>query len=48
VEARLGKIPNNTLATIIKNLMDSGFIKRENEEYEITDPVLQQGIRKYY
>jgi len=48
VEARLGKIPNNTLATIIKNLMDSGFIKREDEEYEITDPVLQQGIRKYY
>jgi len=48
VEARLGRIPNNTLATIIKNLVDSGFIRKENEEYEIADPVLQHGIRKYY
>jgi len=48
VEARLGKIPNNTLATIIKNLTDSGFIEKEGGEYKITDPVLSQGIRKFY
>jgi hypothetical protein len=31
VEVRLGRIPNNTLATIIKNLVDSGFIRKETE-----------------
>ena len=48
VEARLGKIPNNTLASILKNLTDSGFIEREREEYKITDPVLSHGLRKLY
>ena len=48
IEARLGRIPNNTLSTILKNLIASSFIEKVDEEYRITDPVLQHGIRRFW
>lgn len=47
LEAKEGKIPNNTLSNILKNLMDQGFLEKTNEEYRITDPILKTGILKY-
>lgn len=47
VEAKLGKIPNNTLSNILKNLIDQGFLVKVNGEYSITDPILRAGILKY-
>lgn len=38
LEAKYGKIPNNTL---------SNFIEKDNELYKITDPILKIGISKY-
>ncbi|MCR6668640.1 MAG: ATP-binding protein [archaeon YNP-WB-040] len=48
VEAKLGKIPNNTLTAIIKNLMDAGFVEKTLEGYVISDPILRNGIIKFW
>jgi len=48
VEARMGRIPNNTLASIIKNLVDSGFVEKALEGYVISDPMLRNGIIKFW
>ncbi|MEM3371638.1 MAG: ATP-binding protein [Candidatus Korarchaeum sp.] len=48
VEARLGRVPSNTLANILRNLADSGFIEKEGDSYRISDPVLERGIRSFW
>jgi AAA+ ATPase superfamily predicted ATPase len=48
VEARIGRIPNNTLTTIIKNLMDSGFVEKTLDGYVISDPILRNGIIRFW
>lgn len=45
IEAKLGKIPNNTLSAILRNLVNLGFMDKEGEFYSIADPVLRSGIR---
>jgi len=48
VEARLGRIPNNTLTTIIRNLVDSGFVEKTLDGYVISDPILRNGIIRFW
>jgi len=48
VEARVGRIPNNALASITKNLVDSGFVEKALNGYAISDPVLRNGIIKFW
>lgn len=45
VEARLGKIPSNTLATVPRNLVDLGFLEKLGETCTIPDPILGNGVR---
>lgn len=47
LEARMGKIPNNTLSNILENLVNQGFLEKANEGYSITDPILKIGILKH-
>lgn len=47
IEARLGRIPDPSLANILKNLMDSGFLVKEDEKYRIADPILEYGVLSY-
>ncbi|WP_420834508.1 hypothetical protein [Desulfurococcus amylolyticus] len=44
IEAKLGGIPDPTLANILKNLVDSGFLVKEHEGYRIADPILEYGV----
>lgn len=47
VEARLGKkVPNNTFYIILKNLIDLGFLEKE-ETYIIPAPVLKSGVMRF-
>ncbi len=48
IEARIGKIPSNTLSSILRNLADSGFLEKTEEGYKIADPVLRSGILRYW
>ncbi|MEM0093140.1 MAG: ATP-binding protein [Thermofilum sp.] len=48
VEARLGRIPSNTLAAMLGNLVDSGFLEKGVGGYRIADPVLEHGIRRFW
>ncbi|RSN68750.1 ATP-binding protein [Candidatus Korarchaeum cryptofilum] len=48
IEARIGKIPSNTLSSILSNLVDSGFLEKTEEGYKIADPVLRSGILRYW
>lgn len=48
VEARTGEVPNNTLTSMIKNLVDSGFVEKTLEGYVISDPMLKNGIIKFW
>ena len=48
VEARLGRIPNNTLANILRNLVDSGLIERHQAGYTIPDPALKNGVLHHF
>ncbi|MDK2877237.1 MAG: uncharacterized protein PWQ22_1647 [Archaeoglobaceae archaeon] len=47
LEAKLGKIPNNTLSAILKNLVDLGFVEKLDNEYRIADPILKNGVLRY-
>ncbi|MEM0054355.1 MAG: ATP-binding protein [Nitrososphaeria archaeon] len=47
LEARMGKIPNNTLSNILENLVNQGFLEKANEGYSIADPILKIGILKH-
>ena len=42
IEARIGKIPSNTLSSILSNLVDSGFLEKTEEGYKIADPVFEE------
>jgi AAA+ ATPase superfamily predicted ATPase len=44
IEAKLGKITDSTLANILRNLTDAGFVKKDGNEYKVADPVLHHGI----
>ena len=48
VEARLGRIPNNALANILRNLVDSGLIERGQTGYAIPDPALKNGVLHHF
>ena len=48
VEARLGRIPNNTLAAMLGNLVDSGFLEKGVGGYRTADPVLEHGVRRFW
>lgn len=47
IESRLGRIPNNTLSTIIGNLVDQGLIEKIDETYRPCDPIVRKGILKF-
>jgi AAA+ ATPase superfamily predicted ATPase len=47
LEAKLGKIPNNVLSNILRNLVDQGLLERTNGMYEIADPILRTGILRH-
>ena len=47
VESKMGKIPNNTLSKIIRNLVDSGVLIKKMDGYEVGDPLLRRGILGY-
>ncbi len=47
IEAKLGKIPKNTLNHVLKNLIDMGMIKKTAEGYMIADPVLAHAVKEY-
>jgi AAA+ ATPase superfamily predicted ATPase len=44
IEARLGKITDSTLSNILRNLKDSGFIRKDEGKYTVADPTLRRGI----
>ncbi|MEM1547116.1 MAG: ATP-binding protein [Candidatus Methanomethylicia archaeon] len=46
-EAKHGRIPNNTLSNIIKNLVNQGLLEKIDDYYEVTDPILKIGISRY-
>ncbi|ASA77335.1 ATP-binding protein [Thermococcus sp. 5-4] len=45
IEAKSGPITNARLATLLKNLEKMGWIKKENDEYRIIDPVVEKILR---
>ena len=45
IEAKSGPITNARLANLLKNLEKMGWIKKENEEYRIIDPVVERILR---
>ena len=47
VEARLGRIPNNTFSAMLKNLTDLGFLEKKDDKYKISDPILRIGIERF-
>ncbi len=44
VEARLGSITDSAVSNVLKNLVDSGFVKKDTDKYVIADPVLRHGV----
>ena len=46
LEAKLGRIPDTTLANILRSLMDYGLIVRVDGEYMIADPILRRAVRR--
>lgn len=47
IEAKLGRVPNNTLSTILRNLVDSGFLEKVEGVYRIPDPVLRDALLEF-
>ena len=43
-QAKAGKIPKTTFNTLLKNLLDAGFIDRDNSQYVISDPILRKAL----
>jgi AAA+ ATPase superfamily predicted ATPase len=46
LEAKFGRIPDATLANILRNLMDYGLIVKVDDEYTIADPILRRAIKR--
>ncbi len=46
-QAELGKIPKPTFNSLLRNLMDAGFVEKENSTYKISDPILKKAIAKF-
>jgi AAA+ ATPase superfamily predicted ATPase len=46
LEAKLGRIPDTTLANILRSLMDYGLIVKVDDEYMITDPILRRAVMR--
>ncbi len=46
VEARLGRIPDKSLAKVLKKLVDTGFLDKVEGVYRITDPVLAYAFKE--
>ncbi|MEM1550041.1 MAG: ATP-binding protein [Candidatus Methanomethylicia archaeon] len=47
LEAKYGRIPNNTLSNIIRNLLNQGLIERDDELYKVSDQILRISILRY-
>lgn len=45
-QAELGRIPKPSFNSLLRNLMDAGFVVKENSTYKISDPVLEKAIAK--
>ena len=45
--AKIGRIPKNTFNTMLQNLIDAGFIEKNNSVYKVTDPILEYALKKY-
>jgi AAA+ ATPase superfamily predicted ATPase len=46
LEAKLGRIPDTTLANILRGLMDYELIVKVNGEYMIADPILCKAVKR--
>ncbi len=46
VEARLGRIPDKSLAKVLRRLVDMGFLEKVEGAYRIPDPVLARAFRE--
>ncbi len=46
IQARLGKIPDKSLAKLLENLLNMGFLLKVEGYYEISDPVLKEAFRR--
>ncbi|MCS7367076.1 MAG: hypothetical protein NDF52_04265 [archaeon YNP-WB-062] len=46
LEAKFGRIPDTTLANILRSLMDYGLIVKVDGEYMITDPILRRAVMR--
>ncbi|MCS7366631.1 MAG: ATP-binding protein [archaeon YNP-WB-062] len=46
LEAKLGRIPDTTLANMLRSLMDYGLIVKVDGEYMITDPILRRAVMR--
>ncbi len=44
VQARVGRVPKPTFNTLLKNLVDAGFLEKKNGEYTIADPILRRAL----
>ena len=44
VQAKAGKTPKTTFNTLLKNLLDAGFIEKEDGQYVISDPILRKAL----
>ena len=45
LESKLGRIPDKSLAKLLRNLVDMGFLSKLDGEYEIPDPILRHAFR---
>ena len=46
VESRLGRVPNNTLAGILKNLVDAGLLEKVGGGYRVPDPLVRRAVAR--
>ncbi len=44
IQAQLGKVPKPTFNSLLKNLVDAGFIEKKEDKYTITDPILRKAL----
>jgi len=45
-QAKIGRIPKPTFNTLLRNLIDAGFIEKERDLYIISDPILKRALKR--
>jgi len=45
LQAKLGKVPRTTFNSILRNLIDAGFIEKREALYSIADPILNDALK---